>query len=1371
MKKLSLIFFNKILTCILFLFVSLTIQSQTITVNDTDYSSQDLVNLLLANSCATGSNINLSSNQSVAYFNSNGSLFPIEEGIIIRSGIATYSEGSYTGNNLSSQVNNDTDADLQTISDQSGQSVSITDSAFLEFDFISYSSNFTFEFLFASNEYGEWQCGFSDVFGFLLTNLTTGITTNLAVVPNTDSPISVRNIRDNQYNSSCNSINKDLFSTYNVSDPLNSVMNMRGYTVALQTSADIIPNNPYKIKLVIGDYNDTDYDSSIFIKAGSFNNFLDLGEDQEICSGDEILLEAGYTNTDGFIFEWKKNGSILDGETNPTYNVTEPGIYELTVSNSNDQCVITGQVAITELEITDPIDLLECQTDEITTFNLTINDANALGLNPANHEVFYYNSINDINNDNPIDSSLLMSYPSIGNETIFIKLISTNTGSFCTAVYDFKLMVTDINLGIPDDVLVCQSDITIDLDTQITPQILNGLQPDDYSINYFTSETDAINNSNEIPNISEVVLPVDINSIIIWARIIEIANPICFEILSFRIDIISSPVVDVLSDIYECTEYTLPELLSGNYFTQSSGNGIQLNSGDIITQNSTIFIYNESVEGCFNESSFRIFLADEYSLDTVYCGEFIVPSYPNAAFYTEIDGPNGTGSVIPPGTLLTDSQTIYFYVEINDIFCLETLYDIVINPLPIVEERTPVITCNSYTLPPVLHGEKYFTSAGGTGTQLFPGDQITTNTTIYLWNENISTGCTNQSSYGISIIDLNLFQDVVACGEYILPDLSLGGYFTGAMGTGNSISEGTIITTSQVIYFYSSEVTTSPNCSDSISFNITIHPIPPVDSVDDVIRCEDDLPVLEPLVNGEYFTAPNGDGSQLFAGYVINNSQTIYIYNSNSFCDAETSFTVEIKPLPLVDNFTDVFTCSLYILPELENGRYYTESNSQGIQLNAGDTIDTTQTIFIYNNYSDLETCKTENAFTINILGIEVDQLADVIACDQYELPSLNVGNYFTEPLGQGVQLNPGDIITTSQTIYIFGENGDRFSCFDESSFLISVFEKPEIGTIENMESCGSVVLPTLEIPGVEIEYYRRPNRVDLIDPTEYTITEPGSRIIYVSAYPTGNPGCFTETLFQVTVYPLLDIEINGGVICIDSETGNVTNSYLLESGVNSNEFTVNWYLNDLLVGTGSNYNATEAGTYIVETIKLTPDIGSNCNYTIAEVIVESSSPVFEITFLNDHFEDSMTIEITTIEPGLGIYEFSIDNGPFQSFPRFYEVSPGEHTVTVRDTSGLCSILTLDFFVLNYPRFFTPNGDGINDTWNILDLKNDLDATILIFNRFGKFVARIKPSDQGWNGYNDTGKKEPSSDYWFIVTYTYNGTPTTFKSHFSLLRK
>ena len=137
--------FYKSFIYILFLVFTSQVFAQAITVDDTR-SASDLVNLLIGNSCATTSNIQTSSNQSVAYFNQNGSIFPISEGIIIRSGIAAHSQGIYNGTNLDSQINTNSDPDLQQISNNSGQVAQITDVAFLEFDFVPPSTNFNFNF-------------------------------------------------------------------------------------------------------------------------------------------------------------------------------------------------------------------------------------------------------------------------------------------------------------------------------------------------------------------------------------------------------------------------------------------------------------------------------------------------------------------------------------------------------------------------------------------------------------------------------------------------------------------------------------------------------------------------------------------------------------------------------------------------------------------------------------------------------------------------------------------------------------------------------------------------------------------------------------------------------------------------------------------------------------------------------------------------------------------------------------------------------------------------------------------------------------------------------------------------------------------------
>jgi gliding motility-associated-like protein len=108
--------------------------------------------------------------------------------------------------------------------------------------------------------------------------------------------------------------------------------------------------------------------------------------------------------------------------------------------------------------------------------------------------------------------------------------------------------------------------------------------------------------------------------------------------------------------------------------------------------------------------------------------------------------------------------------------------------------------------------------------------------------------------------------------------------------------------------------------------------------------------------------------------------------------------------------------------------------------------------------------------------------------------------------------------------------------------------------------------------------------------------------------------------------------------------------------------------------------------------------------------------------------------------------------------------------VTARDLNG-CGETQVVVYVIDYPLYFTPNGDGYNDTWNIVGVANQNNAKILIFDRFGKLLKQISPSGEGWDGtYN--GAQLPSSDYWFTLDYTdpTTGNPQVLRAHFALKR-
>ncbi len=69
----------------------------------------------------------------------------------------------------------------------------------------------------------------------------------------------------------------------------------------------------------------------------------------------------------------------------------------------------------------------------------------------------------------------------------------------------------------------------------------------------------------------------------------------------------------------------------------------------------------------------------------------------------------------------------------------------------------------------------------------------------------------------------------------------------------------------------------------------------------------------------------------------------------------------------------------------------------------------------------------------------QVDVLNDVSVINEYVLPSLTTGDYYTETLGQGTQLYPGDIIDETQTLFIYAADGN---CYDESTFTVYVTYK-----------------------------------------------------------------------------------------------------------------------------------------------------------------------------------------------------------------------------------------------------------------------------------------------------------------------------------------
>lgn len=91
-------------------------------------------------------------------------------------------------------------------------------------------------------------------------------------------------------------------------------------------------------------------------------------------------------------------------------------------------------------------------------------------------------------------------------------------------------------------------------------------------------------------------------------------------------------------------------------------------------------------------------------------------------------------------------------------------------------------------------------------------------------------------------------------------------------------------------------------------------------------------------------------------------------------------------------------------------------------------------------------------------------------------------------------------------------------------------------------------------------------------------------------------------------------------------------------------------------------------------------------------------------------------------------------------------------TVSSNDGCGISndSVRIHVFKKVVIPSAFSPNGDGINDMWNIKGLNGYNDYVLSVFNRYGQIVFTTKDYNKPWDGsYN--GKMLPIGTYYYIL--------------------
>jgi len=523
-------------------------------------------------------------------------------------------------------------------------------------------------------------------------------------------------------------------------------------------------------------------------------------------------------------------------------------------------------------------------------------------------------------------------------------------------------------------------------------------------------------------------------------------------------------------------------------------------------------------------------------------------------------------------------------------------------------------------------------------------------------------------------------------------------------------------------------------CFTEISFDLIVNPLPEINEVTNIYACDDDydgiaefdISNLETIItdnqsdmiieffheNGQQLPSPLPNTVQ----NIVVNQETITarITNPNSNCYNESSFDLIVNPLPEANQLQIIYGC---------------DDNNDGIS----------------------------EYFDTSIIESQVLNGQTEISVSYFDQSGNELPNPLPNPYTNSNAFN--ELITIRIT-------DNNSTCYAETTLQLQTVTQPNISQPDNLYACdqgnGYAEFNTSLIEqelignqtGLTIQYFDSDNNsLPSPLPILFQNTEPFSQTIIIRVEDVSNPICYSETSIDLIVneLPIINLEDEYSICNLEPS---ITLS--IDSGFDS----YNWVFEDgSLISSSNITEISEEGHY---TLTVTQNENSiTCENSFDFTLIRSVLP--EIQQVNFGELGNNYIEI--IASGDGDFEYSIDGINYQDNNYFSNIQGGIYTVFVRDKDD-CGQDSEEVTVIDYPKFFTPNDDGNNDFWQIKGIVNFPNSETLIFDRYGKQLARITSNEIGWNGqYN--GKQMMSNDYWFRTDL---GNGRTFTGHFSLKR-
>ncbi len=315
-------------------------------VIDTAYTPTQLVQNILLGTGVTATNVSYAGARlQYSKFDCGGPCnVGFSSGILLSSGNVFNARGPNNSSSSTGVAGTPSDPDINALNPTG---TGAQDASVLEFNFRPASNIIKFRYVWASEEYSEYvNSGCNDYFGFFISGFGITGRKNIALIPNTITPISINTVNNGNSAPTVVPTGPCTNCGYFRDNSGGNTVQYDGLTTTLTAIGDVCPCQDYHMKLAVQDFCDPQYDSGVFLEANSFQaggfsqiavyaNGLQqqLNDTLYICPGDSVQLYMNLINA--------CEGIWNTGDTATAIWVKSPGKYFAEFGNLNPYCYAT----------------------------------------------------------------------------------------------------------------------------------------------------------------------------------------------------------------------------------------------------------------------------------------------------------------------------------------------------------------------------------------------------------------------------------------------------------------------------------------------------------------------------------------------------------------------------------------------------------------------------------------------------------------------------------------------------------------------------------------------------------------------------------------------------------------------------------------------------------------------------------------------------------------------------------------------------------------------------------------------------------------------------------------------------------------------